>query len=201
MGVVLRETIDGATLIVWDIEETEEQFNQLVSEEDQQSANQFSNLNRRLEHLAWRAAIRGEQIQNKIIYTSCGSPALENSQLNIGVAHTKGVAVVIIDDKPCAVDIESKDRAFRRTTTERFISSTEKELLASGHSLFNVTMWCAKETLYKYSGQNELDFIEDLKVTHVDIENGELVGSITPHKKPVGMHIKLFNNYLITYIA
>uniref|UniRef100_UPI003FD71AAF 4'-phosphopantetheinyl transferase family protein n=1 Tax=Alistipes putredinis TaxID=28117 RepID=UPI003FD71AAF len=39
-------------------------------------------------------------------------------------------------------------------------------------------VWCAKETLYKYSGRRNLDLLRDLRIERFDPDEGRMTGRI-----------------------
>ena len=134
---------------------------------------------RRAEGAAWRAAVRMEAGEDVTIsYNDAGAPVVSGGKwTHIGVSHTGGFAAVIFSNSRCAIDMESSGRDFSRASA-RFISPAEQVIPGSDDPLFNAALWCAKETLYKYSGRRELDLLEDLAVSGVDFSEGEIGGAI-----------------------
>lgn len=76
---------------------------------------------------------------------------------------------------PCAVDIEPLARDFGRAAV-RFASAEERQL--SDSPLLLPALWCAKETLYKYSGRRNLDLLRDLRIERFDPDEGRMTGRI-----------------------
>lgn len=213
MPVVYRHTQDHTTVLLWAITESEEQLNSLVNAQDRASAGRFRSSLRRIEHLAWRAALRQIVGDAEVCYNDTGAPYIagasccdigdsEKQEVFISAAHARGMAAVIVSNGPCAIDTESVTRNLERTSA-RFISPAERVLSASGDPEFPVMIWCAKEALYKFSGRRELDFLTDLEITAADPAAGEMTGRIAETRGVrlnVLMNVLRFEEYVAVYI-
>lgn len=168
----------------------------LVTAEELSAAASFG-ASRRREYLAWRALVRRELGEDAVIdYNRVGAPVVTNREVFLSVAHCKGRIAVCLSDAPCAVDIESADRDFSRVVP-RYLSSEERAL--SADLLFPAVAWCAKETLYKYSGRQELDLLCDLRIERVDLVAGRIVGRIVD-EPPVEMAVHCEEGYVVVCI-
>lgn len=170
MPLILRQHTDGGELLLWRIDESEEELLRLVMASDAASAGRFANPARRAEHLAWRAALRCVVPDGEVEYDEVGAPRLAGDGRFIGVSHSKGYAAVLVADCRCAVDIEVLGRDFSRSAS-RFISEQERGFAAAAGERFEALVWCAKECAYKYSGRKELDLLKDIRIVGVDGEN------------------------------
>lgn len=92
------------------------------------------------------------------------------------VSHSDDYAAVIISDRKCAIDIERTKRRFDKIES-RYISDSERALPQSDNPLFKALLWSAKETLYKFSGRKELNFLTDLIIKAIDFEAGIMAAS------------------------
>ena len=115
-----------------------------------------------------------------------------------GAAHTDDMAVVLISERPCAVDVEHEDRDLS-THAPRFISASARALPAAGDKLFPIAIWCAKEVMYKIECERELSFLDDFLITEADLENGKIKG-IT--KGVIEREVSLLRHggYILAYI-
>lgn len=202
MPAVLRKNIGGATLVVWRITETEAELARMIPVEDILSAERFASPKRRVQHMAARAAVREVVPEGEIKYTPAGAPYTTDTAGNIvhiGVSHTDGMAAVIVSASRCAVDIEHTGRDFG-AARDRFITQAEREFADSDLPEFAAAVWCAKETLYKYSGRRELDFLKDLRITRSDIAGLCMEGCVDDSEGIV-IRILRFGEHIITYIA
>lgn len=170
MPLILRQHTDGGELLLWRIDESEEELLRLVTASDAASAGHFTNPVRRAEHLAWRAALRCVVTDGEVEYDEVGAPRLADGRRFVGVSHSKGYAAVLVAARRCAVDIEVLGRDFSRSAS-RFVSEQEREFSASAGERFEALVWCAKECAYKYSGRKELDLLGDIRIVGIDNEN------------------------------
>ena len=170
----------------------------LASEAECRYVADFRQERRRREALMWRYIVRrelGEDVE--IAYNENGAPVLLNRKESIGVSHSADFVAVVISDKRCAVDIERLDRNFDRVA-ERYIRPEEQSL--SQDCRLAAAVWCAKETLYKYSDEVGLDFLRDVKVLSVDFDRGLIVGQIKDNL-PVDMRMMFHSDNVVVYIA
>ena len=170
----------------------------LVGEAERRYVADFSQERRRREALMWRYIVRRELGEDvNIAYNENGAPVLLNRKEHISVSHSADFVAVVISSERCAVDIERLDRNFDRVA-ERYIRPEEYAL--SQDERLAALLWCAKETLYKYSDEVGLDFLCDLKVLSVDFDSGLLVGQIRDNH-PVEMRMMFHSDNLVVYIA
>jgi phosphopantetheinyl transferase len=153
-----------------------ETLTSLCSEQDLRAAETLGAAHRRAEFLAWRVAVRralGADI--RIGYDEWGGPVIEGSNLHLGVSHSKQMVAVIISDHPCAIDIEDTTRNFEHVA-DRYVTAEERKLTTQADLL--AVAWCAKETLYKYHRRGGVDFLRDVRLTAMNIEQGDVRGQI-----------------------
>lgn len=203
--MILRREEQGTTLLLWTVSESEEELRVLVNEEDRTSASRFSLPRRRIEHLAWRAALRVALPDTKVGYTEAGAPVLMSDglhilmsdELHISVAHTAGLVAVLLSKRPCAVDVECETRDFGAVHT-RFISAAESELPDAVHPDFPAAVWCAKETMYKLARSAGLDFLRDLAIASSDLSRGKIYGCIADGAS-IEMNVLSVEGYFVIY--
>jgi 4'-phosphopantetheinyl transferase EntD len=159
-------------LLLWRIDESVEELERLVTAADRESASRYAG-ERRRQHLAWRAALRTVLPGAEVRYGDTGAPEVEG--VYISVSHTRGLAAVRISDRPCGVDAERADRDMS-AVRGRVVSGEEELLADAGREEFAVSVWCAKEVMYKMSGRRGLDFLRDLKVGSCDLARGTVAG-------------------------
>ncbi len=153
---------------------------------------------RRSEYLSWRALVRRELgLDAQIAYNEVGAPIITNYPLYISVSHCPERIAVVMSDRRCAVDVEPLGRDFSRVAS-RCMSEDEQNL--SDDPLLPAALWCAKEALYKYAGEVELDLLRDLHIERVDLRNGRnMVGRIK-NGEPVKLSVSLDDGFVIVYI-
>lgn len=169
----------------------------MVTECDIFHSEKITNKKRKLEHLAARAALRTAIPRGTVKYDTAGAPYIESIQtpdgtLHISISHTDSAAAVAISPERCAVDIENCRRDFSRSR-DRYVAAEEKtiaDLLNDGYPPADKTgrkdicggygiLWCAKEALYKYSGENGLDLIKDIRIEEAVSREGHTEGILS----------------------
>jgi len=94
-------------------------------------------------------------------YDKLGKPHLNNKH-TISISHSGNYAVVIVDKKNnCGIDIEKISPKVERIK-HKFLNENDLTNYSSLKDL--TTLWCAKESLYKYYGKKEVLFIEHLSI-------------------------------------
>lgn len=180
---------------------------ELLTQGDREYVTKFGSAKRKTESLSWRGLLRqaltqmglAAEAQREILYNSVGAPYIAGSEIYISVSHSATHVAVVIDDKPCGVDIESLDRNFTRVA-DRYVTQVERLLLLpTPNTPLLPLLWSAKETLYKVSGEEGLDLLSDLIITK--IAETTITGEITKKKQRVVMHYTLQGNLIIVYTA
>lgn len=165
--------------------------------DERAAAAAFGSERRRAEFLTWRAVVRRELGRDvRIEYNEMGAPLLIGCDVHISVSHCAGRVAVCFSQAPCAVDIEPETRNFSRTAS-RYMAPAERML--SDDPLLPGIVWCAKESLYKYSGRGELDFLTDLRIERVDMAGGTLTGRIADGE-PVELTLRREEGYIVVCI-
>ena len=168
-----KEAGKAGELGLWQITESQDELlkMKMVSAEDLSALNSNSNERRRKEWLT--ARILAEQLTGgkniRIIYDEQKKPFLlprspfgKNSKKHISLSHSRDILAVIIDGTETGIDIEIiKPKVVR--IKEKFMSRDELGSLQGEKQEEQLTVyWCAKESLYKLYGRNELVFNKDL---------------------------------------
>ena len=137
---------------------------------DIEEAQRFVSLHRRCEYLAWRALLYtelGRQVE--IGYSADGAPhIIGEPNIHIGVSHCRDRVAVIIGNEPCSVDIERRDRNFRRVAP-KFINADEQFVYDAGKDALGIA-WSAKECAYKYATDEVA--LSDIHIRKIDYATG-----------------------------
>ena len=207
----IKEVGKKGKLGLWHITETVDELlkMKMVSAEDLSALNSNSNERRRKEWLA--ARILAEQLTGqkdiRIIYDAHKKPFLENSKKHISVSHSRNLLTAIMDERKTGIDIELiKPKVIR--IKEKFMSKDELSSLQKEKQEEQLTAyWCAKESLYKFYGRNELVFNRDLFIEPFQYSEKEIIrGCIKKNsikKSFILEYRKLISendNYMLTYI-
>jgi len=164
--IVLKEQVSQTVSVaVWQITEAEAFFfNSLqLLPEDKAAIGNIKLPQVRLQKLACRAALAKLLNTNKvdITYSETGQPLIKNH--HISFSHTKNSVAVALANTPVGIDIEKLSprilRLYPRFMSEREIADCDINNLQELYYY-----WCAKEAMYKWFANKNLDFIEDLQV-------------------------------------
>ncbi len=211
----LHKTSDEASLIyaIWQITENENELIAPLSygEEFIDWAHKHYNApSRRLEWLAVRRLLHELGVDARLVmYHPSGRPYLRSDcNCHISISHTRGYAAVALHpDTPIGIDIEQKgDKVMR--VRNKFASATEEAgIIAPAGNSTDVqkallTLWSAKETIFKLIDLPGIDFAEHLHVHPFDIaEQGEFTAheSFTKDMYNFRIHYHNFPDFIFTY--
>ena len=112
--------------------------------------------------------------EKQISYTATGKPYFADSSYHISISHTKGYVAVAVDENyPVAIDIEQISSRVEKVRS-RFMNETEEQHLSKNlpliHSLLH---WSAKEAMFKYMDDNDIDFKLQLHIHPFEPVMGE----------------------------
>lgn len=159
---------NGVSILVWEIEESNEELFDLLPESITQDkvllSIQVPHL--QTEFLVGRliTSLICEYLHidyHGITKDEHGKPHLRNSPWEMSLTHSKSFVVVAVHpSKPIGIDIEKPNKKLRRIMP-RLFSEIENEMV--GDDLVKMSwFWSAKEALYKLYGKRGIDFREHL---------------------------------------
>jgi len=128
-----------------------------------------------------------------------GRPVLSIPHLHISISHAGDYAAVVLSKTPIGIDIEKISPRIERIQ-HKFMNEHEKEQLKGEKDIIWMhTVWSAKEALFKYHPEGELDFREHL---HVKIEGlgmlrGEIRKDLETHRLQVTY--EFFEEYILAW--
>ena len=175
---------------------TIEQCAERVTAADIAAAEAFASILRRREYLTWRAMLY-EHLGRKVeIEYVDSAPVVVGDDIYIGVSHTTDMAAVVVSSKPCAVDIERKDRDIARVAN-RFFTDCEKRLVSDNASM--VAIWCARECYYKFKRDRSVDILGGVSITEIDLEGGT-VTVVSDRGDRLEMKIEQTAEHIVVYV-
>ena len=163
---------DGVDVWVWKITETVDELSLLVPEPQADYAREmFSSPGRRAEWLSVRAILaRQFDGQVQVVYSQAGKPLLEGVDGYVSVSHTKGYAAVAFSrEVEIGVDVELVGRNVL-PVADRFMPAESLESLPlDKQNIAALVNWCAKEALFKITGDLGGNFKENIWVGDVRV--------------------------------
>lgn len=151
----------------------------------------FSNLQRKREFVATRLLRHDIFGHQHIHYDEIGAPFIKDEGF-ISISHSKNiVGISICKDFKLGLDIEAIQPKIEKIK-HKFLSEEELKQLDC-NSLEVLTMvWTGKESLYKVSGTNGINFRTQLFLTQ--IENNNWLGRIEMDKLNIRTELNIFEH-------
>ena len=130
---------------------------------------------------------------------------IDDEEYHISITHSFQFAAILVNrNKTVAIDMEKLDERIQRVK-HKFMCEDELEYLnKEDESNMLVTIWSAKETLYKFYGKKELDFKLNLKIEAFNFQSKfELTGLIKKEnfKGSFKINVEVFDGYVLTFIV
>jgi 4'-phosphopantetheinyl transferase len=131
---------------------------------------------------------------------------------SVSITHSFDFAAVMVSStQNVALDLEKVDERVARVAhkfirpDERFGALDLKAGRSDAATLYYTIIWSAKETLYKYYGKKELDFLANLRIQPFLFHPDGLMieGCITKNNYALNLPIavRVFETYVLTYSA
>ncbi len=209
MGLFLSKHMDGASLGVWEISESEEELrlmNRLSAGEQDYLASLQSPL-RRKHWLSYRLilpALLPGNLLSGISYDAAGKPFLDNGARQLSVAHSGVFSAAIISEKQAVgIDIEEIQPKIHRLA-HKFLCEEEMEYRFPAHPTESLmALWCAKEALFKLHGKTGVSIrehilIQDFAFTGTGRLNGEI--RTQTFRRKFRLSYESIGNYLLVYV-
>lgn len=209
MPLVYNKTTEhGASIGVWHITESTDVLRQMVelNDEDAQRVASFVRDKRRSEWLAVRVLAKhllGTSPQ--IGYFPNGAPYLADSPLKISITHTQGFAAVALHPTHVVgIDMEYPSQRILKIS-DRFMNDHEAANTPANNAVaYQTVCWCAKEALYKWWGQADVVFKDELLLQPFTISQPEFTIEAETTRNGTSQHVKLTGiittDYILTYI-
>lgn len=139
-----------------------------------------------------------------IQYDEYNKPFLLNSNSHISISHSHDqVAVILNKLNETGIDIELIKPQVERIAT-RFMHEKELMALDENRKLEQLTtIWCAKETLYKYFGKKNLSFSKELFIEpFYQLDAGSLIGHIQANgvNSCIALCYEKRGEYMLVYV-
>lgn len=169
MALFYQHNINGGAKVgIWRIEEPESFFLQSVP-----LKRDVSHPYKRLQHLAGRfllPTLAPDFPLSEILVADTRKPFLENEQYHFSISHCGNYAAALVSDKSrVGVDIEMVTPRMY-TIAPKFLHETEQHFLKDWepmsklHLQLTTILWSAKEAIYKWHGEGQLTFREDMRL-------------------------------------
>lgn len=206
MPMVYQQNINPYTrMAVWHISEDEFFFKDVPLQRT------ITHPHKRLQHLAGRFLLKElypDFPYELIKIAETRKPFLENEAYHFSISHCGDYAAVIVSkENRVGVDIERISNKVEKVK-HKFLSLQEQQLLYSlqNNHILNKMLtiaWSIKESLYKWYGDGELDFIEHMHINHLAIDINEGKAHCIIDKKDsieLLVHFLIFNDDCVSWV-
>ena len=212
MPIFKKWSEEGAQWGIWQVNESAEELRDSLTEiscEDIE-LQRFKSSSRQLEYLAVRVLLK-EMLGHecRIAHYPSGKPYLPDSSFHITVSHTKGyVAIGLHVDREVGIDIERVAERVKKVTA-RFVRPDELtgwDTHSTDTQLYELLLvWSAKETLFKVLNQQEVDFLQHLRIAPFQFQpgGGKMAGYEyrTPEGMVYGLNYLTHPDFVCTYVV
>jgi 4'-phosphopantetheinyl transferase len=166
-----------------------EAYLHLLNEAELEKVNKFILPKRKREFIATRMVKNELFPQGQILYTAHGAPYFAEGP-HLSISHSPGVAgIAFCPDFPLGFDLEPIREKVHRIK-DKFLHSTEKQLPYITDTEALITIWSAKEALFKLAGQDGLIFSEDLYIEFTG--KHQLIGNYRIDGQWRAVHMRTF---------
>lgn len=179
MPLIYQQSINTTTRLgLWHIEETEDFFLDKVNLQ-----REIHHPRKRLQHLAGRYLLKElfpDFPYELLMIADTRKPFLANEAYHFSISHCNNYAAVIISrNHRVGADVESFTDKIDKVK-HKFLSGIEQGIIAAaippGADALNLAgltaAWSIKESLFKWYGNGEVDFIEHLHIERI-VFNGD----------------------------
>ncbi len=209
MGRYLRRDLDGgASISIWEITESEEELQKLISlsKEESVKLSQIRSAVRRREILAVNALLNSifdEEIN--LAHHNDGSPFLQNVSIKVSISHTnRFVSILTHPNLDVGIDIESLDRNFGAVEKKALSKDEIDSLNTNERGKHLAIFWSVKEAIYKRLALPNIDFAKQIHIKPFTLENeGELTAVFTKNNgetREFALQYVIFENHVMAWI-
>lgn len=211
MPLVYQQNINLTTKLgVWHIAEEKDFFLQQVPLQ-----RQITHPHKQLQHLAGRYLLKElypDFPYELIRIADTRKPFLENEAYHFSISHCGDYAAAMVSNtQRVGVDVELVTQKVARVK-HKFLSDKEQDIIKSIESsgiefLYDSMLtaaWSIKESLYKWYGDGEIDFIEHLHIDEIILTDNSGIAYCTVIKESTVkllVHILFFNRNCISWVV
>ncbi|HCL05485.1 MAG TPA: 4-phosphopantetheinyl transferase, partial [Chitinophagaceae bacterium] len=205
MPLFYQQDINEQTrLAVWEIAEPESFFLQTV-----ELKKEITHPHKRLQHLAGRYLLRflfPDFPAEAIAIADTRKPFLPDEQYHFSISHCGNYAAAIVSKtERVGIDVELLTPRVEKIK-HKFLHSEERAMLeqSSADSITVLTLlWSAKEAMFKWWGNGDVDFSEALRIHELPEEKAGTIKTsfVKQTITPLTLHYRLFGNLTLVWIG
>ncbi|MBI5371566.1 MAG: 4'-phosphopantetheinyl transferase superfamily protein [Sphingobacteriales bacterium] len=202
MPVFFQQQINENTRLgVWKIEETEAFFKGNVPVH-----REVTHPKKRLQHLAGRFLLQylfPDFPYELIRIADTRKPFLPDERYHFSISHCGDYAAALVSrDSRVGVDVEMVTPKIL-LIKDKFLSPEEQSLFISDPSAADprllTLLWSAKESVFKWYGEGNIDFKKHIRLTESDSEYTRISCHFVKANKKISIHCHFFGNIVLSY--
>jgi len=193
MPLVNSLNVNSSNLLLWRINESEEELNKDLNLSDffKSRLGNIKATSRRKQSLSIHHLLKSSKINQEFFYDYNGKPKLSNNKF-ISISHSFDYSGVAISNNKVGVDIE-KFRPKILDISKKFISQTEQDLIKE-LDIENLTkVWTIKEAVYKAFGYQGIDFKENILIENINNEFNKVQVKINKNEIIENYNVDIIN--------
>lgn len=193
MPLVNSLNVNSSNLLLWRINESEEELNKDLNLSDfyKSRLGKIKAIRRRKQSLSIHHLLKSSKINQEFFYDYNGKPKLSNNKF-ISISHSFDYSGVAISNNKVGVDIE-KFRPKILDISKKFISQTEQDLIKE-LDIENLTkVWTIKEAVYKAFGYQGIDFKENILIENINNEFNKVQVKINKNEIIENYNVDIIN--------
>ncbi len=133
-----------------------------------------------------------------------GKPFLQNDEFIFSISHCGNFAAAILSkDSKVGIDIEiSTVRTFK--VVNKYLSEKEIEIFVEQFSELDASLltllWSAKEAVFKWHGQNQVDFRKDIQLNKLNKTENIIPCFFAKTNQQINIHFRKFEDLWLTWV-
>jgi phosphopantetheinyl transferase len=200
MPIFFQQQInDDTRLGIWRIEEPESFFENNVP-----IFSQVSHPHKRLQRFAGRFLLPylyPDFPYRLIQIADTKKPFLANEAFHFSISHCGDYAAAIVSKSArVGIDIEIPTTKIEKVAS-KFLHADEQQNLVTGDLKKLTVLWSAKESVFKWYGDGNVDFSEHIRLQQVDVVKKIIDCSFTKANIDLDINYKIFDDIVLTWVV
>lgn len=205
----IKTLVDGSTLALWHIEESEEELlsHLNISSRELNELHAIRSEKGRIRWLAVRKALNSlfPEDVSESFKDEHGKPFVCNFSGYISLSHSNDYAIAMAHpNHPVGVDIEIIQPKIRRIV-HKFLKDSEIEIVQGEHEIEKLyACWCAKEAIFKWQGKKGISLKENIEVFDFAYQDTGLLDAelcVGDYRKRLTVAYERMDTYFLAYVC
>jgi phosphopantetheinyl transferase len=196
-------------ILLWKIEEDANFYLQYLklTPYDIAEIDKFLIEKRKLQWYASRYTLKQMLDTDEIVHllkNEQGKPFILDSHLQLSLSHTNTITAAMTNPSlKVGIDVEQIKEKVKRVANKFTTDIETAKMTVENEIAYLITIWSAKESLYKLYGNKRLDFRDHILLKSFELgEKGVIQGSIEKDnfKKSLTVYYQILDDHVLTYV-